>query len=66
MVKLVSQDQKLQNARVKWIISGLVYDDLNEWEQARVEEWEECSDKGNMLSNRQMEILEKIYREKGR
>ena len=66
MVKVVSKEWKVQSERVKWIISGLVYDDLNEWEQARVEEWEEYSDKGNMLSNRQMEILEKIYKGKGR
>lgn len=61
-----SDYQKKQNERIKWIIRGLDYDKLNDWEQERVEEWEMQSDKGKWLSDRQMEILERIYREKGR
>lgn len=61
-----SDYQKKQNERVKWIIRGMDYDKLNDWERERVEEWEMQSDKGKWLSDRQMEILEKIYREKGR
>lgn len=57
---------KKQNERIKWIISGLDWDDLNDWEKARVEEWEILSNKGKWLSDRQMEILERIYREKGK
>lgn len=56
---------KKQNERIKWIIRGMDFDKLNDWEKARVEEWEILSDRGKFLSDRQMEILEKIYREKG-
>jgi len=66
MVKLISRDQKLQNERVKWIISGLVYDDLTDWEKDFIESIKIQSDEGKALTNRQMEILEKIYKEKGR
>ena len=66
MVKLISQDQKLQNERVKWIVSGLVYDDLTDWEKIFIESIEIQSDEGKILTNRQIEILEKIYKEKGR
>ena len=63
MVKLISKDQKLQNERVKWIISGLVYDDLTDWEQDFIESIEWQSNGGAILTNKQMEILEKIYKE---
>lgn len=61
-----SDYKKKQNERIKWIIRGMDFNKLNDWEQVRVEEWEIQSDKGRWLSDRQMEILEKIYREKGR
>jgi len=66
MVKIISRDQKLQNERVRWIISGLTYDDLTDWEQDFIESVESQSDEGKVLTNRQMEILEKIYKEKGK
>ena len=46
MVKLISQEQKLQNERVKWIISGLIYDDLTDWEKIFIESVEIQSDEG--------------------
>ncbi len=63
MVKLINKDQKLQNERVKWIISGLVYDNLTDWEQDFIGSVEIQSDEGKVLTNKQMEILEKIYKE---
>ena len=66
MVKLTSRDQKLQNERVKWIIQGLIYDDLTDWEHKFIESIENQSDDGKVLTERQMEIIERIYREKGR
>lgn len=60
-----------QNRRVKWIISGLDYDELTGWEKSFVESVESQSDGCKILSDNkggrsQMEILEKIYKEKGR
>ena len=79
MVKLTSTEQKLQKVRVKWIIQGLDWgefsefdkrfvkqDTLTDWEREFIESVEKQSDEGKLLSDRQMEILEKIYREKGR
>ena len=66
MVKLISKDQKLQNERVKWIISGLNYNNLTEWEQDFIESVEIQSDEGKVLTDKQMKILEKIYKEKGK
>jgi hypothetical protein len=66
MVKLITPEWRIQNARIKWIISGLDYELLNAWEQARVEEWEIKSDSGQLLSDKQMVILEDIYYKKGR
>jgi hypothetical protein len=66
MVKIITPEWRIQNARVKWIISGLDYELLNAWEQARVEEWEIKSDSGQLLSDKQMVILEEIYYKKGR
>lgn len=55
-----------QHKRVKWIISGFNYDDLTEWESGFVESVEEQSDDGKMLTEKQMNKLERIYKEKGR
>ncbi len=66
MVKIISQAQGVQNKRVKWIISGLIYDDLTEWEQDYVESIENQSDQEKMLTEKQMEILERIYRKSGK
>jgi hypothetical protein len=55
-----------QHKRVKWITSGLNSDDLTEWEQGFVESVEEQSDSGKVLTKKQMDKLEKIYKEKGR
>ncbi len=66
MVKIISQAQRVQNKRVKWIISGLIYDDLTEWEQDYVESIENQSDQEKMLTEKQMEILERIYRKSGK
>jgi hypothetical protein len=52
--------------RVKWIISGLEFDDLNEWEQKFVESVENRVDSGLEPTDKQMEKLEEIYKEKGR
>jgi len=66
MVKLISKEQKLQNERVKWIISGLTYDDLTDWEKIFIESVEIQSDEGKILTTKQMDNLERIYKEKGK
>jgi hypothetical protein len=55
-----------QNRRIKWIISGLSWDEITEWEKMFVESIEGQSDSGKALSEKQMDILERIYKEKGR
>jgi len=55
-----------QIKRVKWIVTGLNYDCLTDWELKRVEEWEKRLDDGYVLTDRQMEVLEKLYSEKGK
>ena len=66
MVKVITKEQKFQNERVKWIISGLNYDNLAEWEQGYVESIEGQSDEGKMLTEKQMGILERIFKQKSR
>ncbi len=55
-----------QNRRIKWIISGLSWDEITEWEKMFVESIEGQSDSGRVLSEKQMDIIERIYKEKGR
>jgi len=64
-MNLYEKEIKDQNERIKWIISGLDFDDLNDWEKDFIESVEMQSDKQKLLSPRQVEIAEKIYREKG-
>ena len=66
MVKLITPEYKVQRERIKWIISGLDWDDLSDWEQGFIESIEEQSNDGKILSYKQIEILERIYRIKGR
>jgi len=66
MVKVITKEQKFQNERVKWIISGLNYDNLTEWEQGYVESIKGQSDEGKMLTEKQIGILERIFKQKSR
>lgn len=60
------EEIKKQNERIKWVMGGIDIEDLTNWEQEFLESIEAQSDKGKFLSDRQMEILEKIYKEKGK
>lgn len=51
--------------RLKWIISGLDFKNLSEWEEKFIESVEEQFKRKGSMTDRQEEILEKIYREKG-
>lgn len=55
-----------QNKRIKWIISGLDFNKLIDWEEEFMVKWEIMSDEGRFVSDRVMEIIEKIYMEKSR
>ncbi len=55
-----------QNRRIKWIISGLSWDEITEWEKMFIESIDGQSDGGKVLSEKQMDIIERIYKEKGR
>ncbi len=55
-----------QKERLMWIIKGLNKDDLTDWEMTFFESLEERVNNGVWLSDRQVEISEKIYREKSR
>ncbi len=70
MVKIITQEWKKQHDRVEWIMSGLSYDyttledGLTPWEREFVESVEIQSDNRKMLTDKQMDILERIYKEK--
>ncbi len=79
MVKIITQEYKKQHERVKWIIQGLDWSDINEfdmlftrsdtvtsWERNFIESVETQSDEGKLLTKRQMDILDRIYKEKSR
>lgn len=52
--------------RLKWIISGLDFECLTDWEGKFVEDIEAFFGRHGDLTERQEEILERLYREKGR
>lgn len=52
--------------RLQWIISGLDWEQLTKWEKRFVESVEKFFKKSGYLSVNQEDILERIYREKGR
>ncbi len=70
-MSFINTEWRDQNSRVKWIVSGIDYNKLTGWEAGFVESVEKQSNQRKMLSDNkdgmsQMELLEKIYREKGR
>jgi hypothetical protein len=52
--------------RLKWIISGFDLDLLSAWEKAFIDTIEWHFERKGDLSEKQEEILERLYREKGR
>ncbi len=56
----------MKTDRLKWIISGLEWDSLTDWERKFVEDVEVQFDRRGSLTDRQEEILERICKEKGR
>ncbi len=52
--------------RLSWIISGLDFNDLSPWEEKFCESCESSFKRHDDLTDKQEEILERIYREKGR
>ncbi len=55
-----------QQERVKWIARGIDYEKVSDWEGNFVESVEAQSDSGRFLTEKQWEILERIYKEKGK
>ncbi len=51
--------------RLKWIISGIDFNKLNDWEENFVSSLEEQFDRRGNLTDKQEEIVERLYREKG-
>lgn len=62
MVRVVTQEWKRQNARVKLIISALDYEKMSDGTMRFVESLEEQSQSGKVLSDKQIHVLEQIYR----
>ena len=52
--------------RLKWIISGLPRDGLSDKTWKMIEDFERYFDKHKNLTERQEEVLEKIFKEKGK
>jgi hypothetical protein len=53
-------------SRMEWIVHGLDYDRLTDWEMRFVEDVEDRFKRRGDLTEKQEEILERIYKEKGR
>jgi len=51
--------------RLTWVLHGIDLDRLNEWEERFIGDVEPYFDRNGNLTDRQEEILERIYREKG-
>ncbi len=56
----------MDRERLRWIISGIDWDQLTRWEEEFVESVELYFQRYQTLSDRQEEILERIFKEKGR
>lgn len=56
----------MDGERLKWIIDGLDFPNLTEWEEKFVISIEEQFQKKGSLTGKQEEMIEKIYKEKGR
>lgn len=52
--------------RLKWVISGLDFNLLSDWEETFAESCEIYFENKGDLTKRQEEILEQLYLEKGR
>ena len=52
--------------RLKWIITGLDYDLLTDWESQFVESIEDYFKRRGDLTEKQEETLERIFKEKSR
>ncbi len=52
--------------RLQWIIHGLDYERLTSWEEKFVEDVEGYFKRRGDLTDKQEEILERIYKEKSR
>lgn len=50
--------------RMKWIIKGLDFDKLTDWEMKFIESVEKAMKKYGDLTERQEEVLERIFQEK--
>ena len=57
---------RIQQARVEWIISGMDDDRLTFKEASFIESVQKQSEDGRYLSEKQMDWLEAIYKEKSR
>ena len=56
----------MDKARLSWIISGLDFDTLSDWEEKFIEDIEKYFHRKGDLTERQEEILERIFKEKSR
>ncbi len=54
----------MNRERLKWIISGLDFEKLNDWEEGFVERCEKMMDRKGSISYPMEEIIERLYREK--
>lgn len=56
----------MDKERLEWIINGLDWDTLTKWEKAFVQSCQDHFNKYGMLTDRQEETLETLYKEKSR
>lgn len=56
----------MNKERLKWIISGIDFENLNDWEERFLERCEKMMDAKGFISNPMEEIVERLYKEKSR
>lgn len=56
----------MNRERLRWVLTGLEYDRLTDWESKFVENVEEYFKKHGDLTDKQEEVLERIFKEKSR
>ncbi len=64
MDRKIDNEDLMTPERFTWIIKGLNFDELTDWESRFVEDMEKWMKKRGDLSDKQEEILERIFQEK--
>jgi hypothetical protein len=56
----------MNRERLKWVVSGINFEKITDWEQEFLESVETYFDRHGNITDKQEAILERIYKEKGK